>query len=219
MRTEMAAEPGASTRSGCGDDPLRRGWVQLLVTAAVVGSLFGALDLAGQVHTPYPYANLFNSPAVWAAVAFFIGRWATRVARAAPCAVVGLVLGVESYYAADVIFRGANTSNLWSSVAAAWFVLAVGAGLVFGAAGASSTHVRPWTAALASATLPAVVLAEAAHEATTSRETTWMALLVVIAAIITAWLLRRADRATVGRTVLCIAGWTALGFIASLPFG
>lgn len=193
--------------------------VGVIGTSAVIGVLFGPLDLAGQVHTPYPYANLFNSPAVWAAVAFFIGRWVGRVAPAVVGAVVGLAIAVESYYAADIVFRGADTSNLWSGVAMVWLALAVGAGVVFGTAGALSTRAGTWTAAVTAAVLPAVFLAEAAHEATTSREANWMVLLAVVATAMTWWLLRRADRATIARTILCIAGWTLLGFIAYLPFG
>lgn len=34
-----------------------------LGVAIVVGLMFGPLDLAGQVNAPYPFANLFNSPA------------------------------------------------------------------------------------------------------------------------------------------------------------
>ena len=60
--------------------------------ALVAGLLLGPLDLAGQVHSPYPYANLFNSPAVWAAAALVFGRWATNLVPAIVGAVVVLAL-------------------------------------------------------------------------------------------------------------------------------
>jgi len=43
--------------------------------------------------------------------------------------------------------------------------------------------------------------------------------LAVVAAVTAGWLLHRADRVTVVRTLLCVAGWTFLGFVAYLPFG
>jgi hypothetical protein len=200
--------------------PGRRPWDRLIVTSAVVGLVFGPLDLAGQVHTPYPYANLFNSPAVWAALAYVVGRWATELTQAAVGAVVALVVAVEAYYVADVFFRGANTSNLWSTTAVVWLALGVGGGVVFGLAGALSRRAPSWTAAIAAATLPAVFLAEAARSARTDfGGPGWVALLVVVAVAAMLWVLRGAGRSEVQRTLLCVAAWTALGFLAYLPFG
>lgn len=193
------------------------GWGAVLLAAVVVGVLLGPLDLAGQVHTPYPFANLFNSPAVWATVAFFFGRWATNLIPGVIGGTVAMVVGVEMYYVADVVIRGSNTSNLWSQVALVWLVL--GAGLVFGAAGALSTRTGTWTGAAAAATLPAVFAAEAAHAATRSSDGGWIVLLAALAVTTTLWLLRRADRTSVLRTIAFIGAWTALGFAAYLPFG
>ena len=75
-----------------------------------------------------------------------------------------MVVGVETYYAADVLVRDANTSNTWSTVAIVWLALSIGAGVSLGAAGALSTRTGTWTGAAASATLPAVFVSEAAHE-------------------------------------------------------
>lgn len=205
-------------RSGRTDKRARR-WVAVLVTATVAGALLGPLDLAGQVHSPYPYANLFNSPAVWAAAAFVFGRWACDVVPAVVGAIVVMVVGVETYYATDVLVRGANASNLWSTVALVWLVLGVGAGVSFGAAGALSARTGTWAGSAASATLPAVFVSEAAHEAITSGDVGWIVLVIVIALATTLWLLRRADRSSLQRTMLCLAGWSALGFVAYLPFG
>lgn len=218
VNTASVREIGDALRSGLTDQRAQR-WGAVLVTATVVGALIGPLDLAGQVHSPYPYANLFNSPAVWAAAAFILGRWATDLVPAVVGAVVVMVVGVETYYAADVLVRGANTSNLWSTVAFVWLALGIGAGVCFGAAGALSTRIGTWTGAAASATLPAVFVSEAAHEATTSRDVGWIVLLIVVAAVTTLWLLRRADRTSVERTMLCLAVWSVVGFVAYLPFG
>ena len=185
----------------------------------MAGALIGPLDLAGQVHSPYPYANVFNSPAVWAAAVFVFGRWATDVVPALVGAIVVMMVGVETYYAADVVARGANVSNLWSTVALVWLVLGVGAGVSFGAAGALSARTGTWAGSAASATLPAVFVSEAAHEANTSRDVGWIVLVIVVAVVTTLGLLRLADRASVQRTMLCLAAWSALGFVAYLPFG
>jgi hypothetical protein len=211
-------EVAGADRWGQTDKRARR-WVAVLVTATLAGALLGPLDLAGQVHSPYPYANLFNSPAVWAAAAFVFGRWTTDVVPAVVGAIVVMVVGVETYYATDVLVRGANTSNLWSTVALVWLVLGVGAGVSFGAAGALSARIRAWAGSAASATLPAVFVSEAAHEAITSGDVGWIVLVIAIAAATTLWLLWRADRTSVQRTMLCLAAWSALGFVAYLPFG
>ena len=183
----------------------------MLIVALVAGVLLGPLDLAGQVHSPYPYANLFNSPAAWAAAAFVFGRWAVDLVSAVVGAVVVMVVGVETYYATDVLVRDANVSNLWSSVAFVWLVLGIGAGVSFGAAGALSSRAGSWAGAASSATLPAVFLAEAAHEASTSRDAGWIVLLIVAATATTLWLLRRADRTSielqVSDTVLAMSCW------------
>ena len=218
VTTAPVREIGDAHRSGHTDQRARR-WGAVLAAATVAGALLGPLDLAGQVHSPYPYANLFNSPAVWAAAAFMFGRWASDLVPAVVGAVVVMVVGVETYYAADVLVRDANTSNLWSTVAIVWLALAIGAGVSFGAAGALSTRTGTWTGAAASATLPAVLVSEAAHEATTSGDVGWIVLLIVVAAVTTLWLLRRTDRTSVARTMLCLAAWSAVGFVAYLPFG
>ncbi len=218
VNTAPVREIGDGHRPDHTDRRTRR-WGTILITATVAGVLLGPLDLAGQIHSPYPYANLYNSPAVWAAAAFMFGRWATDLVPAVVGAVVVMVVAVETYYGADVLVRDANASNLWSTVAIVWLALGIGAGVSFGAAGALSIRTGTWTGAAASATLPAVFVSEAAHEATTSGDVGWIVLLNVVATVTTVWLLRRADRNSVARTMLCLAAWSAVGFVAYLPFG
>jgi hypothetical protein len=139
---------------------LRRWW---WVTAVAAGLLLGPLDLWGQVNTPYPWAHLFNSPAVWAAAAFAYGRWVRVLPAAAVGAVIVLVVGVEAYYLADVLVRDANRSNLTSPTAAVWLAAGVVAGLVFGIAGGWAAATSGWRAVLGRAALPAIFAAEAVH--------------------------------------------------------
>lgn len=190
-----------------------------MVVCVLTGVLFGPLDLVGQVYTPYPFANLFNSPAVWTVPAFFIGRWVANIGRAVLGAVVASVVAVEMYYVADVVFHDANAENLWSTVAAFWLALGLGAGVVFGTAGALSASAGPAISWIATAILPAVFFAEACHEATRSREADWIAVLAVVGVVILTGLLWGRDRYTVARTLVGVAAWTVLGFVAYLPFG
>lgn len=139
---------------------LRRWW---WVVAVVAGLALGPLDLWGQVNTPYPWAHLFNSPAVWAAAAFAYGRWGRQLPAAAVGAVIVLAVGVEAYYLADVLVRGASRANLTSSTAAVWLAAGVVAGSVFGVAGSWAAETSGWRAVLGRAALPAVFGAEAVH--------------------------------------------------------
>jgi hypothetical protein len=142
-----------------------RSTLHFILVAVVVGALLGPFVLAGQVHAPYPLANLFNSPAVWAAAAFGFGVWAQSRMRAAVLgAIVMEVVAVMAYYLADVMVRGSDASILVSTTALAWVVLSIGAGAIFGAAGAAVDHPSNVIRAIGIALLPAVFLAEAAHQ-------------------------------------------------------
>ncbi len=137
----------------------RRWWL----VAVVAGLLLGPLDLWGQVNAPYPWAHLFNSPAVWAAAAFAYGRWVRDRPAAGVGAVIVLVVGVEAYYLADVLVRDASPSNLTSPTAVVWLLAGLLAGSVFGVAGGWAVDRSGWRAVLGRAGLPAVFGAEAVH--------------------------------------------------------
>jgi len=141
---------------------IRRRWAWWPLAIAA-GVLLGPLDLAGQVHAPYPLAHLFNSPAVWAAAAFVFGRWASELVASAAGAVIVMIVGVESYYMADVLVRGASRSNLTSPTAIVWLVAGIVAGLGFGTAGWWASERSSWRAMLGRAALPAVFGAEAVY--------------------------------------------------------
>lgn len=145
-------------------DVARPTWLRALVVGGAGGALFGPLDLAGQVHAPYPLANLFNSPAIWAAAAFGYGVWARTRARAVVGACVLEVVAVMAYYVADVAVRGSDSSILVSTTAVAWVVLGIGAGVVFGAAGAAVDDPSHTVRAVGTGLLPGVFLSEAAHQ-------------------------------------------------------
>ena len=190
--------------------------------AIVAGLVLGPVDLWGQVSTPYPWAHLFNSPAVWAAAAFAYGRWLHHPLRSPLGAAVLLVVGVEAYYLADILVRGASTSNVASPTAMVWCVAGVVAGLVFGLAGTWSVELDGWRAVLGRASLPAVLGAESVYVA--GRVVTepadgrpddlgaFAVLLAVLAAAILVALVRACDRQVTIRVVaITVVSTVAVG--------
>ena len=145
--------------------------LSLLLTAATAGALLGPADLIAQRALPYPWANLANSSAVWALAAFAIGAWtarrrAGRGAWPAATAVVLLLVAVETYYIAAVLFLDNSTSQLWALTTLFWLALAVVAGAAFGTAGGWSIEHAGTRRALGAALPTAVLLAEAGLLAT-----------------------------------------------------
>ena len=144
---------------------------RLLLTAVAAGAALGPGDLLAQRVLPYPWANLANSAAVWALAAFAIGAWtATRRERPgawpAVAGVVLLLVAVETYYVAAVVFLDNSTSQLWAPTTGFWLVLAVVAGAVFGTAGGWSRERAGLRRVLGAALPTAVLLAEAGLLAT-----------------------------------------------------
>jgi len=131
------------------------------VIALAVGVGLGPVDLLLQRVLPYPFADLADSPAVWALVAFAVG-WCCR-GRWWPAAAgtLALVLAVEGYYATAVLALGDDPSTLTDASAEAWLVMGVAAGLVFGTAGAWARSAHVWRGPLGTATAVGVLLAEA----------------------------------------------------------
>ncbi|MBB3327599.1 DUF6518 family protein [Microlunatus antarcticus] len=140
----------------------RSRWTSVLVPV-VVGLVLGPLDLLLQHVLPYPFANLANSPAAWALVAFAVG-WSDRIRGRwwpAVAGVLTLLLAVEGYYATAVVALGDDVSTLTNGSALLWLALAVAAGAVFGTAGAWARSAHPWRGPVGTAAAVAVLLAEA----------------------------------------------------------
>lgn len=131
--------------------------------ALVAGVLLGSLDLGAQVWLPYPWANLANSSAVWAVVAFAVGRrirgpwWAAGLAGA-----VTLVVAVPVYYATAAVFLGDDLANLWAPTSVLWTAFGLFAGAGFGVAASWSLGRHPVRKVLGQALPSAILLAEAA---------------------------------------------------------
>ena len=139
----------------------RARWTALLLPVAV-GLVLGPLDLLLQHVLSYPFANLANSPATWALVAFAVGwsvrggsRWWPPVAGT-----VAMLLAVESYYLAAVVALGDDVSTLTNGAALVWLALGVGAGVVFGTAGAWARSGHVWRGPVGTAAAVGVLLAE-----------------------------------------------------------
>lgn len=163
-----SAESGL--RAGRADDdgaaaPPRRAAV-VAAAAVLAGIAFGALDLLGQVALPYPWANLANSPAIWALAAFGIGVWVRRgPLRCMLAAVPMLVVAVVTYYLVAAVALHDSAGIITSAIGVMWAAFGVIAGCVFGFAG-HLRAARGFLAAALGAALPAaVLLAEAALHA------------------------------------------------------
>lgn len=195
--------------------PTRARWTSVLVPV-VVGLALGPLDLLLQHVLPYPFANLANSPAVWALVAFGIG-WSDRIrGRWWPAAAgtLTLLLAVEGYYATAVLAQGDDPSTLTSSAALVWLALAVGAGVVFGTAGSWARSDHRWRGPLGTALAISVLLTEAwldlARMAGAGNDTAYRhdlvqtALVLLVLAVLTAVLGGRSARQRVAGSVLAL---------------
>jgi nitrogen fixation-related uncharacterized protein len=198
--------------------------VRVLTVAVVVGSVFGPLDLAGQVNTPYPLANLFNSPAIWAAAAFLFGLTTQRRTQAVVGAIVMEVVAVVSYYVAAVVFRGSDSSIIVSRTSAIWILLGIGAGIIFGFAGVAAHDQSVFVRAVGNGLLPGVFLAEGSHqlvrhlttiEGTQPDDLVGIAILMTLLAGLTlVWRLRTGSFADRVQTICVTLAVALLGFAA-----
>ncbi|GAA4202928.1 DUF6518 family protein [Actinocatenispora rupis] len=196
---------------------VRRGPV-VAVVAVAAGVVLGALDLAGQLALPYPWANLANSAALWAVAAFGLARWVR--AGAVRCMVAGtvlLVVAVPVYYLAAALVLHDEVGNAVSAVGLAWTASGVLAGCVFGLAGHLRAVRPPFLAALGVALPSAVLLAEAAQRALRPHrgwdDDAWTAVIQVALAVV---LVAAAGRGLRGRALaaalavpLAAFGWVA----------
>lgn len=144
----------------------RRAWAEparALALAVAVGALLGPLDVALKHVLPAPFGHLVNSSPVWALVAFVVG-WCVRARSSWWPAVAGtvtLLVAVETYYLAYVLVRDRDTATLADAHAVGWLVVGVGAGVVFGTAGAWARDGRPWRGPAGTATAVGLLLAGA----------------------------------------------------------
>ena len=161
--TPLTTEPSLPTMTApdqVAARPMRSRWTRVLVPV-VVGLALGPLDLLLQHVLPYPFANLANSSAVWALVAFAVG-WSVRGRWWPPVAgTLCLLLAVEGYYLTAVLTLGDDPATLTNQAAQTWLALAVGAGVVFGTAGAWASSGHRWRGPLGTAAAVGVLLAEA----------------------------------------------------------
>jgi hypothetical protein len=192
--------------------------VLALVVAVMAGVALGAIDLAVQKTVAYPWADLANSSAMWAVGAFAIGCWRARSTwQAAACGVVLLVVAVESYYLAAVVWQHDSRSSLTSPVTQEWLVFAVVAGALFGAAGAWSRGGHELRAVFGTALAASVVYAEALVQLNDSptdhHGRLQTAVLEAVIGIAVLFVAGRSDRQRVLALLACVP-LTALGFAA-----
>ena len=188
----------------------------VVLCAVAAGVVLGAVDLAGQLLLPYPWANLANSPAVWAAAAFAFGAWVRGgPLRAAVAGVVLLLVAVEGYYLAAALVLDDELANLWSPATLIWLVAAVLAGLVFGPAGRAWRGDRWWPATIGLGLLGAVFVGEGIREFRLANPSTGI-LLVVLGVAAIPLLGRSARQRLLGLAVLVpLAALGAAAYLAA----
>ena len=198
-----------------------------MLVPVVVGLVLGPVDLLLQHVLPYPFANLANSSAVWALVAFAVG-WSDRIRGRwwpAVAGTVAMLLAVESYYLAAVLILGDNVSTMTDGAALVWLALAVGAGVVFGTAGSWARSGRRWLGPVGTGAAAGVLLAEAAFRLTLSwgpsadaayrQDMVGTAVLLVVLAAVTGVLAGRSAEQRLVGSLLALG----LALVGALAFG
>jgi len=122
------------------------------------------------------------------------------------------------------VARGSDASILVSNRAILWVLLGVGAGAVFGAAGAFSSDASNLRRAVGNALLPGVFLAEASHQVIRQSTTdadgrpddllAFAGLLAILAVVALVWRLHGRAAAEVARTIGMTAAVAAIGGLA-----
>jgi hypothetical protein len=153
--------PTSTTPTRLEDLPVTAGRAARAVALPLLaGALLGPLDVALKHVLPAPFGHLLNSSPVWALVAFVVG-FAVRTRHRWWPAVAGtltLLLAVETYYLAYVLLRDRDPVVLVDDHAVGWLVVGVGAGVVFGTAGAWARSGHPWRGPVGTATAAGLLL-------------------------------------------------------------
>ena len=190
-----------------------------LAVPVLAGLVLGPLDVALKHVLPAPFGHLLNSSPVWALVAFVVG-WCVRSTASWWPAVAGtltLLLAVETYYLAYVLLRDRDPVVLVDDHAVGWLVVGVGAGVVFGTAGAWARSGQAWRGPAGTATAAGLLLTGA-----------WVELSRVAGTARVADLSYRHDMVQAALVLLVLAGLSAvlaarsarqrvLGLVLALP--
>ncbi len=109
---------------------------RVALVTAVAALLLGLVDLLLQKTLPYPLANLANSGAVWAVLAFLLGRWVRGPWwRSALAGAALLVVAVPAYGVSAWLVQNDELANVWAPTSLRWMLYGLIAGVVFGIAG------------------------------------------------------------------------------------
>jgi hypothetical protein len=158
--------------------------VPVALVSILAGVLLGVADLLLQKSLPYPWANLANSSAVWAVLAFALGHWVRAPWwRSAGAGVLLLVTAVPSYYVAAALIQNDDLANVWSASSLLWMCFGLGAGALFGAAG-SWARTTGWRRMVGIALPGAVLFAEAMLLSSSRRATAVIELVLGVAVIL-----------------------------------
>jgi hypothetical protein len=194
-------------------------------TGIGLGAGLGGLAwLADQLAYPWGALIPANAIGAWVGLGFVLGASARTVPTGALRGVIGLLSAVAAYYLLISLSSGGFRAIGASHAAATWSAVALVAGPVFGAAGASWRHLGGWPRATAVATIAAALIAEGVVFGTFRLDDPGGVLLtteVAIGALLPAVLLGPRER-LVGylmTAVLALAGGLAIGPVTTLVRG
>jgi len=144
-----------------GPRPLARRAAFGFGTGIGLGAGLGGLAwLADQLAYPWGALIPANAIGAWVGLGFVLGASARTVPTGALRGVIGLLSAVAAYYLLISLSAGGFRAIGASHAASTWGAVALAAGPVFGAAGASWRHLRGWPRATAVATIAAAMIAE-----------------------------------------------------------
>lgn len=187
----------------------------MALVSILAGVLLGVVDLLMQKSLPYPWANLANSSAIWAVLAFALGYWVRAPWwRSAVAGVVLLVLAVPSYYVAAAVIEDDDLANVWSATSLLWMFFGLVAGALFGTAGAWA-RTSGWRQSVGIALPGAVLFAEAILLFPSRRAT---AVIEVVLGVVVILVVGRGIRQRLGGLALAVP-LGVVGFVAFLIGG
>jgi hypothetical protein len=194
-------------------------------TGIGLGAGLGGLAwLADQLASPWGALIPANAIGAWVGLGFVLGASARTVPTGALRGVIGLLSAVAAYYLLISLSAGGFRAIGASHAAVTWGAVALVAGPVFGAAGASWRHLRGWPRATAVATISAALIAEGVVFGTFRLGDPGGILLTVevaIGALLPAVLVRPGERALgyLMTAVLALASGLAIGPVTTLVRG
>ena len=158
---------------------------RVALVTAVAAVLLGLVDLLLQKTLPYPLANLANSAAVWAVLAFLLGRWVGGPWwRSAPAGAALLVVAVPAYYVSAWLIQHDDLATAWTPTSQLWMLFGLIAGAGAGIAGSWARCAGGWLRLVGIASPGAVLAGEALSQRAENVSTAFLELALGVLVIL-----------------------------------